>query len=64
MLLKQIGKLNLKVYLNGIVVDDASSFFEYSYKKLIEFNPKGKIKSIFILELDTNLGVDKDIYVI
>jgi hypothetical protein len=63
MLLKQISKLNLKVNLKGSVVDDASSCFEHSYKKLKEFNPKGKNKSIFFLELDTNLGMNKSFHV-
>jgi glycosyltransferase involved in cell wall biosynthesis len=62
MLLEQIAELNLKVNLKVIVVDDASLFFDHSYKELKEFKPKGKIKSVDVLELDTNLGVNGAIY--
>ena len=62
MLLKQIDKLNLKINLKVIVVDDASSFFDRGYNELKEFKPNGKIESVDFLELNVNLGVNGAIY--
>lgn len=62
MLLKQIDKLEFNVKFKVIVIDYASTLLDRSYDELKEFNPKDAIKSIDILELDLNLGVDGAIH--